>query len=320
MKNKLLALLAAISMVSSASAEINDNISINGFIDGSWSSVDTDGVANPQDERAMGIDEVELNFVVNAGNVSGEIHLDNNWNDRTQGDDGNGIEQAHFTYTFENGLSAQIGRFGTNLGLEREDPAGLYTYSRSYNDARYDLGNIDNDIYRFDGVRLSYAADSFALSVAAINPTDAIEETNSNPNVALNPATEDDLDYEISVTFNGLENLDLSIGLLQMNARQVIGGAVADDTTIMNITAGYTFNKVLLLGEYTKYDVDNDPDLSAYTILADYDFNDKFGIGVRYSQYETANAGVEDEIDRLTIAPNYAITESLGVSLSTHYR
>ena len=202
------------------------------------------------------------------------------------------------SHTFENGLSAQLDA-SAQIGLEREDPAGLYTHSRSYNDGRYDLGNIDNDIYRFDGVRLSYAADSFALSVAAINPTDAIEETNSNPNVALNPATEDDLDYEISVTFNGLENLDLSIGLLQMNARQVIGGAVADDTTIMNITAGYTFNKVLLLGEYTKYDVDNDPDLSAYTILADYDFNDKFGIGVRYSQYETTNAGspvVEDEM------------------------
>ena len=79
----------------------------------------------------IGIDEVELNFVVNAGNVSGEIHFDNNWNDRTQGDDGNGIEQAHFTYSFDNGLSAQIGVFGSNLGFEREDPAGLYTHSRS---------------------------------------------------------------------------------------------------------------------------------------------------------------------------------------------
>ena len=44
MKNKILALLATIGLVSSASAiEINDNLSINGFIDGSYHSVDFDG-------------------------------------------------------------------------------------------------------------------------------------------------------------------------------------------------------------------------------------------------------------------------------------
>ena len=37
MKNKLLAVLATLGMVASASAvKINDNLSINGFIDGSY--------------------------------------------------------------------------------------------------------------------------------------------------------------------------------------------------------------------------------------------------------------------------------------------
>ncbi len=40
MKNKILALLATIGLASSASAvEINENLSINGFIDGSYTMV-----------------------------------------------------------------------------------------------------------------------------------------------------------------------------------------------------------------------------------------------------------------------------------------
>ena len=140
MKNKILALLATIGLASSVTAvEINENISINGFIDGSWSNVENDG--NQHDDSNIGLDEVELNFIVSAGNVDGEIHIDTT-ESGFGGDDGLNIEQAHFTYSFENGLSAQIGIFGSNLGFEREDPAGLYTYSRAYGNA--DIG-IDFD-------------------------------------------------------------------------------------------------------------------------------------------------------------------------------
>ena len=43
MKNKILALLATVGLVASASAvEINENLSINGFIDGSFKANDGD--------------------------------------------------------------------------------------------------------------------------------------------------------------------------------------------------------------------------------------------------------------------------------------
>ena len=45
---------------------------------------------------------------------------------------------------------------------------------------------------------------------------------------------------------------------------------------------------------------------------ADYDVNEKLGIAVRYSEWET---GANTETDKLTIAPNYAITSSLGAIL-----
>ena len=48
MKNKLLATIAAFGLVGNASAiEINDNLSINGFIDGSYQYSDGDLVLQP---------------------------------------------------------------------------------------------------------------------------------------------------------------------------------------------------------------------------------------------------------------------------------
>jgi predicted porin len=316
MKNKILALLATIGMVSSVSAvEINDNISINGFIDGSWSNSDNDSALH--DDTDIGLDEVELNFIVSAGNVDGEIHIDQT---DAFGDNVN-IEQAHFTYSFENGLSAQIGVFGSNLGYEREDPAGLYTYSRAYDDGvisngGFNFGNVDES--RLEGVRLSYSTETISVGVAAVNGVGVMEEEDTAAGF-----DEDNLDYEITISFNGIENLVVSAGLYSVNDQEQDlndDGDTSDlfepanDITAYGISAAYTLDKLLLACEYSNIDPDAAAtnDLSAYMLLADYDVNEKLGIAVRYSEWET---GPNAETDKLTIAPNYAITSSLGAIL-----
>jgi hypothetical protein len=302
MKNKLLALLATIGLVGSASAvKINDNISINGFIDTSWSSVDTSA---PNDDNDLDVDEVELNFLVNAGNVSGELHIDSGEANAGSSLD---IEQVHFTYGFENGVSVQIGQFGSALGLEREDPAGLYTYSRAYGDNRYNLGNVDSMGIQEgnvgEGVRLAYSTDSISAGFAAYNGVGAAEETSV-------PASSDDLNYEFSLTFTGVENLSITAGV----QGQRNDGANDIDTT--NLHAAYTLDKLLLAAEYVNVDDENlNNDFSGFMILADYDINDKMGIAVRFSEWDEIARGSTNESDQITIAPNYAITDSLGAIL-----
>jgi len=310
MKNKILALLATIGLASSVTAvEINENISINGFIDGSWTSTDTNTAGN--DDNDLDIDEVELNFIVNAGNVSGEIHIDDN-DDST--DLGN-IEQAHFTYSLDNGLSATIGRFGSKLGFEREDPAGLYTYSRAYDDGTsiFNLGNVDSTV--LEGVSLSYSTETISASISAVNGQGTMEEISDDPSTAaVDESDSDDLNYEFAISFTGIENLVLSAGVHAHRASEADIAAGNDaDADITNIHAAYTLDKLLLGAEYVNRDVDGAADdLSAYLILADYDINDKMGIAIRYSEWETA---ANAESDRITIAPNYAITSSLGAIL-----
>jgi len=297
MKNKILATLVAFGLVGSASAiEINDNLSINGFIDGSINKVDSQ-VANA-DTGNWGLDEIEVNFLFNVDSVSGLVAVDTQ-NIGTVGDDDLEIEQAHFTYSLDNGVSLTFGRYGSAAGLEREDPSGLYTYSRAYGSTPFNLGDVDNNAR--EGLRISYAAEAWTLGVSIENPTGTIRTTGIS--------TKNDLDYEATLNYTGVENLNFNVGYAKINAV-----LATDDVDVVNVNATYQVGKALLGAEYTELGqtAANGGDLDAMLILVDYDVSDKLGVAVRYSTYE---ATTNVDVDKITIAPNYAITESLGAIL-----
>ena len=294
-----MATLVAFGMVGSVSAiEINENLSINGFIDGSITKTDNGTAVTPAGDTAdWGLDEIEVNFLFNVGSVSGTVALDsqNIGSSAADGDDIE-IEQAHFTYTLENGVSLTFGRYGSALGLEREDPSGLYTYSRAYGGSAFDFGNIDQDGNAREGLNISYAADAWSLGVSIDNPSGSIRENNSK----------NDLDFEVALSYTGIENLTLNIGHRADNAV-----LAADDVDVTNINATYQVGKALLGAEWSQLDTAT-VDFDAHMLLVDYDVSDKLGVAVRYSSYES---GVGVDVDQITIAPNYAITESLGAIL-----
>ena len=291
MKNKILAMLVAFGMVGSVSAiEINENLSINGFIDGSITKTDSETAG--QDTANWGLDEIEVDFLFNVGSVSGEVHVDTN-NGAGTGD--LDIEQAHFTYSLENGVSLTLGRYGSNLGFEREDPAGLYTYSRAYGGTAFDLGNVDASAA--EGLVVSYAAEAWSLAVSI---------DNANGTVRTAGASKDDLDFEVALSFTGIENLSVGVGHRKQNL-----ATAANEVDVTNVHAAYSAGKALLAAEYTELS-GSAVDLAAHMFLVDYDVSDKLGVAVRYSTWETS-ATADDSM--ITIAPNYAITESLGAIL-----
>ena len=216
------------------------------------------------------------------------------------------IEQVHFTYSFDNGASLSIGRVGSLLGFEREDPAGLYTYSRAYGTNLYDLGNVDSDTPGsfngnvMEGVRIAYAADSFTLALSLGNDIGKTEENNLQ---------EDDYDYELAITYTGIENLSVTVGAATENTSDTKGLSASADTDLYTVNAAYTLDKLLLGGEYISVEEDGAQDLRAYMLIADYDISDTLGAALRYSQWENS---ATEETDKVTFAANYAITSSLG--------
>jgi hypothetical protein len=291
MKNKIMAILVAFGMAGSVSAiEVNENLSINGFIDGSITKTDNGTAIAGGDTANWGLDEIEVDFLFNVGSVSGQVDIDTN---DAAGTGDLDIEQAHFTYTMDNGVSMTFGRFGSALGLEREDPAGLYTYSRAYGSSAFNLGNVDSAAY--EGLSLSYAAEAWSLGVSIVNENGSIRSGGAK----------DDLDYEVALSYTGIENLAVGVGMYKQNKN-----VAANEADVTNVNATYQVGKALIGAEYSK--IDATVDLTANMFLIDYDVSDKLGFAVRYSTYETA---ANNDIDTITIAPNYAITESLGAIL-----
>jgi hypothetical protein len=289
MKNKLLATLAIFGMVASASAvKINNNLSINGFVDGSYKLSDSDTT----DTQTLSADEAELNFVLTNGAVSGLIAIDTK---EASGTNDLDIEQAHFTYDLGNNVSITFGRYGSGLGFEREDPAGNYLSSRAYNSSAANRGDIDaGNVY--EGVAVSYAADQFSLSASFQNAKGADLERN-------------DLDLEVSVSYTGIADTVIGGGFLFDNEE-----TTNQENNVLNVHASRSFGKLLLGAEYIQIqsDVAATGDRDAYLVLADYDYNDKIGVAVRLSKEEETAA---IDYEKISIAPNYSFTENLGAIL-----
>jgi hypothetical protein len=295
MKNKLLAVMATFGMVASASAvKINNNLSINGFIDGAYTLVDGDSAGN--DSQSLSVDEVELNFVVNVGGISGLVAIDSTTDERVN------IEQAHITYNLNDAVSITFGQYGSALGFEREDPAGLYTYSRAYGDFTvagandFNFGNIDGGQV-VEGLTVAYATDSLSLAASVESAAGDSRLVEAN-----------DLNLEISFAYTGISGVNIGGGYFFDNRADS-----ADEVDALNLHISRQFGKLLLAGEYTELQGET-RDRDAYMLLADYDVNDKLGFAVRFSNNEQSTANQSD-FEKFTFAPNYAITDSLGAIL-----
>jgi hypothetical protein len=206
MKNKLLAVMATFGMVASASAvKVNNNLSISGFIDGSYVLTDRDVAAandtglESQDDQTLGLDEVEINFNINVGNVSGLIAVDTDGAEDEDADNSSdslfNIEQAHFTYNVNDAISVTFGRYGSALGLEGEDPAGLYTFSRAYSDASgFNFANVDAGAV--EGVTVAYSGNAYSIAASL--------EENAGQDLEVN-----DLNLEISFSYTGIAGVNI---------------------------------------------------------------------------------------------------------------
>ena len=300
MKNKILATLVALGIAGNVSAiEINENLSINGFIDGSYRHTETDGAQN---EQYLGFDEAELNFITNVGNVDGVINIDSHEFDGLE------LEQAHITYSMDSGVSFTLGKYGSALGFEREDPTGLYTFSRAYgdidnnnnngNENTFNFGNVDANAV--EGLTVAYAGDAFSIAASFENPWD-------NINGADTDIEADELNLELSFAYTGIENVTIGGGYFFDN-----GAANANEVDALNLHVSTTMGKLFLAAEYSELDRDAAGDLDAWMVLADYDFNDKLGAALRVSSNEKNG---NSDYEKITLAPNYAITDSLGAIL-----
>jgi hypothetical protein len=276
-------LLLSLGAISSAQAEDPmDKLSVSGFIDMSYLSVDTDGVGSSHDS---GIDQVEFNVAYDFGNklkAFVDVEYQNSEVD---------VEQAFLTYAVSDEFTVKAGRFLSYSGWETEEPTGLFQYSGT-GYAKYFYG------YYQQGVSGLYSGDGYAVAVSVVNDLAGPESTDSEePGVetmiALMPTD--------SITIKAFYSFDKLAG-------------TNEDTTMFNMWAMYAEGPLTLAAEInaSEYTSLAAADASGYLLMANYAF-DTFGVTLRYHDYEVEDAtGMTwEDMSAITIAPSYAVNDNL---------
>jgi hypothetical protein len=276
-------LLLSLGAIASAQAEdVVDNLSVSGFIDMSYLSIDTDGAGSTSDS---GIDQVEFNFAYDFGNKL-KAFVDVEY----QGSEVD-LEQAFLTYAVSDEFTVKAGRFLSYSGWETEEPTGLFQYSGT-GYAQYFYG------YYQQGVSGLYSGDGYAVAVSVVNDLAGPESTDSEePGVetmiALMPTD--------SITIKAFYSFDKLAG-------------TNEDTTMFNMWAMYADGPLTLAAEInsSEYTSLAAADASGYLLMANYAF-DTFGVTVRYHDYEVEDAGgvTWEDMSAITIAPSYAVNDNL---------
>ena len=315
--------LAAASSLATAEIKINEFLSFAGFVDMSYSHTDIEDNGGGESDNSFGIDQVEIDWLFNFGNVTGRVDLQYNDNriDNGSSTDAVWVEQAFASYDLGNGFVITGGRYESGLGLEAKEPTGLYQYSTAYT---LDGETISVLPQYAQGVKAAYTSNgnTYYLSIQ--------DETDENDAGQL--GGDDSSSYAIEAG----ASVDLGNGL-----NWFIGGAIGEtqndggDTQIINTHLTYqsgdwTFGAEFTYGESDDEEfnngqndggLDNDADdgveQTEALIMANYAYNECCSITGRISLVDATfddNGSDEDyEVVKYTLAHNNALTDNLAI-------
>jgi hypothetical protein len=281
LRNKLTPVAAVLLLgtMTAAQADLSaDNLSVSGFIDMSYLSIDVDGAGSTHDS---GIDQVELNFAYDFGNKL-TATVDVEYQNAAEGVD---VEQAFISYAISDNLSIKAGRFLSYTGWETEEPTGLFQYSGT-GYAKYFYG------YYQQGVSALYSGDKFAVAVSVVNDLAGPQSTDTeHPGI------------ETMVAFMPTENFTVK-GFYSVDG----------DTKMINTWAAYSADALTVAAEYNSSEdtAFAGSEADGFLLMASYAF-ESFGMTLRYHDYEVedaAGASFEDA-SGITISPSFSVNDNL---------
>lgn len=273
------ALLLSLGTMTAAQAEISaDKLSVSGFIDMSYLSVDVDGAGSTHDS---GIDQVELNFGYDFGNKL-TATVDVEYQNAAEGVD---IEQAFISYAVSDNVSIKAGRFLSYSGWETEEPTGLFQYSGT-GYAKYFYG------YYQQGVSALYSGDKFSVAVSVVNDLAGPQSTDTeHPGI------------ETMVAFMPTENFTVK-GFYSVDG----------DTKMLNTWAAYSADALTLAVEYNSSEdtAFAGSEADGFLLMANYAF-ESFGLTARYHDYEVefADGASFEDASGITISPSFSVNDNL---------
>ena len=283
---------SSLALVATAFADVkvNENISVNGYAVGAFTSTDWDGGPTEEtylDSGVNSFDAVKLGVLATAGQVSAYgsvLYLPGASNEA-------GLLEAYATFDAGAGFSITGGKFLSYLGFEAFDAVNMTQLS---------YGLISGIPAYHTGVKLDYSGAGFSFGVAVV---DSIFN-HPTKNVFFEGDREygDDVGVEVMVSYTGVENLTLFAGVAMEDDEHT-----NTDIFVFDLWASYALSdKVTIAGEFAV----NEDVATTWLAFLSYQFNDKVSTIFRISGADWDGGG--DDM-KYTVAPTYTINDNLAL-------
>jgi hypothetical protein len=268
--------------VAHADIELGSGLSVGGFADMSFFSVNPDGGSSTS---SAGIDQFETDFkFAGSGGISAQVDIEYGENFEGSGDT-TFVEQAFITKAFNEQFSMKVGRFLSYSGWEAEEPTGLFQYSGS-GYAPYFYGYYQN------GVSAAYTSSKFDLMASVVTST-------------FNPLDRDtkNLGYELGAAIKPMEGLTAKA--FYLNDKD-------SDTDVVNVWLSYAMNGFTFAGEYNTANYAAGADGDGFLLMGNY-ASGPFGITLRYVDFKIKNGvgATSLETSSITLSPSYKVGDNL---------
>ena len=217
------------------------------------------------------------------------------------------IEQGYITYALDagTGVDITVGKFNAPIGFELLDAPDMYQFSHAL---VFDHGLPTNLTGVMGGYKFNDQVDAVAY---VVNGWDNNTDSNSTKTIGGR------------VGIAAMEGVSVGLSYItgpegtNNNDKRTVFDIDVTVTTIENLTLGFEFNS----GEEDNAgDGVTDSEWTGYLLMGHYDFNDIYGLTVRYDVFDDKGGArlndgdtLKEEQTAITIAPTFVLGENAGM-------
>jgi len=271
--------------------DLANRVKLRGYVDFLYANVDDE-----DDGHDKGFDtSADMDFLFDFSPVTAELHTELQPSGVT-------LEQAFIRYNVNRDFSISMGRQLTTLGFEGDEAPNLYQVSNAYliTDDTANGGTKGMRRHYVDGIRGNFNNGRFGFSIGLHNNVFTGQDNTNDGNVG----------FDLQAAFMIIPGLEARLGYAHDSDETVAPGS-DDDIEQFNAWLAYNDRALTLAVEFDDWNIKNQ-DIWDVMLMGNYQFNDFFGLTLRYSHEDEDNG---DESDRITLYTSFTVTDNLSLGL-----
>ncbi len=284
-----------------AGAAADTDLKISGFVDASYSDAS-------YAVSTFALDQVEIDLEKKLDDKV-SIRADLEYVNGTSGTFDTILEQGYLTYALDvaNGVDITIGKFNAPIGFELLDAPDMYQFSHAL---VFNYGLPTN----LTGIMGGYTVnDQVDVALYVVNGWDNNTDNNNTRTIGgrVGITPRDGINFGISY-ISGSE-------VVNTNDKRKVFDIDLTVTMVENLTIGAELN----FGEEDNSATatgETDDKWTGFLLMAHYDFNDIYGLTVRYDYFDDKGGSRLDDTDTIkekqtaiAIAPTFVLGENAGM-------